>query len=195
MLAVMAQHYLYQSSLIFELVGPTLAVTSVMSVLALALRHGEVYPVLAAGVPTYRMAIPFVVGVLAVNGLLALNQECIIPRISNHLQRSRGDGADEAQRVEPTYDNRFIFISGEELLLKNQTIHEAEFILHAPLVTHDVALRAPKAVYYQTDLDQGWLLENADPSFEDLELTEAGPVSRAPHEPAGRSLCEQRVDV
>lgn len=176
MLSLMARHYLCHSSMIFELLGPTLAVTSVMCVLALALRHGEIYPVLAAGVPMYRLAAPFVVGVLSVNGLLALNQEWIIPRISNQLQRSRGDGADHAERVEPTYDSHMIFINGEELSLEEQTIHEAEFIVNTPLVEHDTALRAPEAVYYPREGDQpaGWRLKNAQPQLDDVALTESG---------------------
>lgn len=176
MLGVMGRHYLCQSSMIFELIGPTLAVMSVMCVLALALRHGEIYPVLAAGVPMYRLASPFMVGVLSVNGLLALNQEWIIPRISNQLQRSRGDGADDAERVEPTWDSRRVFISGEELSLEQQTIHEALFILYAPLVQHDTPLRAPEAVYYRSEGDQpaGWRLKNVEPTLDEIPLTESG---------------------
>ena len=51
-------YYFFQSSLIFDLVGPSLSVISVMVVLALLLKNNEFYPVLSTGVPTYRVASP-----------------------------------------------------------------------------------------------------------------------------------------
>ncbi|MCA9029063.1 MAG: hypothetical protein KDA86_28035, partial [Planctomycetaceae bacterium] len=55
MLTFMGRNYLYRTSWVFDLIGPTLITTSAVAVLALLIRHGELNPLLAAGVPTYRL--------------------------------------------------------------------------------------------------------------------------------------------
>ena len=48
----MSRYYLLQSSVFFEMVGPILAVVTVMVVFALLQKNSEVHPILAAGIPT-----------------------------------------------------------------------------------------------------------------------------------------------
>jgi lipopolysaccharide export system permease protein len=177
LLAMMGKHYLYHSSLLFELAGPTLAVMSTMCVLALTLKHGELHPLLAAGVPTYRVAAPLLVGVLTVNALLTANQEWIIPRIAQHLQGAHGDSSGDVQAPEPTYDTQLgIFIAGKELILKTQTLNRADFLLPAPLLAEATIVHADQAVYVKAQKGQasGWLLKNVQPRFEQLRVTDAG---------------------
>jgi lipopolysaccharide export system permease protein len=185
LLAMMGKHYLYHSSLLFELAGPTLAVMSTMCVLALTLKHGELHPLLAAGVPTYRVAAPLVVGVLTINALLTGNQEWIIPRIAQYLQGTHGDSIGDAQAFEPTYDTQLgIFISGKELVPKTRTIHRADFLLPVPLLSEAVIVHAEEALYVRGQKGQpsGWLLKSAQPRFEQLRIAEAGVAVVLPHE-------------
>ena len=65
--AYMGENYVYRSAWVFDLIGPTLLSFSVVAVLALMIRHGEVNPLLAAGIPTYRLALPFLVGTLLIH--------------------------------------------------------------------------------------------------------------------------------
>lgn len=184
LLAMMGQHYLYHSSLLFEITGPTLAVMSTMCVLALTLKHGELHPLLAAGVPTYRVAAPLIVGVLSINALLTANQEWIIPRIAQHLQGTHGDSTADAQAFEPTYDTQLgIFISGKDLVLKTQTINRADFLLPVPLVAEATIVHADEAVYVRAQKEQpaGWVLRNAQPRIDQLRITEAGAKVIVPH--------------
>ncbi len=177
LLSIMGRHYLYHSSLLFELSGPTLAVMSTMCALALMLKHGELHPLLAAGVPTYRIAAPLVMGVLAVNALLSANQEWIIPRIAQHLQGTHGDSIGDAQAFEPTYDTQLnVFISGKELVPQTRTINRAEFLLPDTLLHEATMIRADEAVFLRTQKERqpGWLLKNAQPRIEQLRVTELG---------------------
>ncbi len=177
LLSLMARHYLYHSVHIFELIGPSLAVMSTMCVLVLALRQGEIYPVLAAGVPLYRLAVPLVIGVLSVNAVLVFNQECIIPRIAADLQGSHGDTSSDARGVDPTYDTqRMILISGAGLRWETRTLSQPEFLLPRDLVTIDTTVRATRAVYFpeQTDHPAGWLLIGTKPEFSELRITDRG---------------------
>jgi lipopolysaccharide export system permease protein len=177
MLSHMARHYAFQSSLLLELVGPTAGMLSVSTTLALLSKHGEIYPLLAAGVPTYRLAVPFVLGVILVNVALVANQELVMPRISSHLQGSHGDTAEDARQVEPCYSAAGIFISGQELYLTDNRLHEAEFRLSpGPLTAEHVCLTAANAFHLpqQGNWPAGWLLKDASPKFDALRLTEVG---------------------
>jgi lipopolysaccharide export system permease protein len=177
LLALMARHYLYHSSLVLDLVGPTLAVMSIMCVMALVLKHGELHPLLAAGVPLYRLSRPFLVGLFTVNGLLAANQEWIIPRIAQHLQGTHGETGGDALPVEPTFDTRwYIHISGRELIPATGAIREAEFHL-PPELAEGAAMLCAREARFQRETSRGpagWLLSGVEPRFDALRLTESG---------------------
>jgi lipopolysaccharide export system permease protein len=107
---------------------------STMCVLAITLKHGELYPVLAAGVPLYRISLPLIIGVLGVNALLIVNQEWIIPKVAPYLQASRGDMGAKGQKVETAFDTQWrIYISGHELFPPTRTVTRARFLVPRPL--------------------------------------------------------------
>ncbi len=173
----LATYYIFQSTMLFDLVGPTIAVLSVMIVLALMIRQGEIAPVLAAGVPTYRLMWPFFVGIVIVNVLLFSNQELLIPRIADRLQGPRGDTASQVRSVEPQYDNRWwIFISGRELVLQERRIRGAEFRLPMTLSSSRQTLRAVSAVNLRATEGRpaGWLLKDVRPPASEFGLTDDG---------------------
>lgn len=188
LLASMARHYAYQSSRIFGLSGPTLAVMSTMCVLALALKHGEIHPLLAAGVPMYRIALPLIGGVLAINGLLTLNEELVIPRIAPHLQTTHGETGTDSQRFEATYDETsLILIFGRELVPSTAAIREPKFLVPKSLLVEATFIRADEAVYLpeRGGHPAGWLLKNAQPRFEQLRLLPPGEQIVLPHAAPG----------
>ncbi len=179
MLLRMGMHYVYQSSLIFDLVGPTLSVLSVLVVLAMLLKHNEFYPVLSTGVPTYRISWPLVFGVMSVAGLLLANQEFIIPNVAQHLQGTHGSTAADAQLFDPQYDTKtWIFISGQELLPAQRQIIEPSFVLPAPHIVSEYGpeLHGETASFRPARgrIPAGWLLKKVSPPFDVEKLTSAG---------------------
>jgi lipopolysaccharide export system permease protein len=144
-----------------------------MCVMALTLKHGEINPLLAAGVPLYRVAMPLVIGVVSINGLLTINEELIIPRIAMHLQGKHGDTGDDAQSCEPTYDNTWmIIIGGDALIPDERKIRDARFVVPRSLASKTEFLLAKEAVYFpeRRDRPAGWLLEETNLRFEELRL-------------------------
>ena len=87
MLGRMGEYYGYQSVVIFDLVAPIMTVIATMVVFSLLQKNKEVYPILSAGVPAYRLLWPMLVGSLAINGVLMLNQEFLLPAIAEELLR------------------------------------------------------------------------------------------------------------
>ncbi len=177
LLRSMGWHYLCQSSALFELFGPIAATMGVTTTLALMAKHGELHPLLAAGVPTYRLAWPFVVGMVLVNGFLIANQELVIPRIASQLQGTRGGGGSEARQVESCRSATGIFITGESLYLSTRKLENAEFRFSpGPLMTDFVALKTRDAFYFpgEEDYPAGWWLVEPRPLYGSLPLTDAG---------------------
>lgn len=174
----MGQYYGYQSLMLFDLVGPILTVISTMIVFALLHKHRELNPILSAGVPTFRLVVPMLIGTLVVNGLLMLNQEFLLPAVADELIRPIGSTSEDVQRVSVRRDySSHIEISGAGLILADRKLVRAEFLLPAPEVNSEIAtLKAEHAVYHRKskELPAGWLLTQATPSFGELRLTPAG---------------------
>ena len=178
MLSRMAQYYGYQSLVMFDLVGPILTVISTMVVFALLHKHRELNPILSAGVPTFRLVVPMLIGTLCVNGLLILNQEFLLPAVADELIKPIGSGSQDAQRVSVRRDfSSHIEISGEGLLVAERKLRRAEFLLPAPEINSEITtLKAEYAVYHRKTKQRpaGWHLTRSTPSLADLRLTPAG---------------------
>ncbi|MEZ6056435.1 MAG: LptF/LptG family permease [Planctomycetaceae bacterium] len=173
----MGMHYACHASLLFELIGPAMAVVSVMMVLVILSKHGELNPLLAAGIPTLRLTWPLACGMLLVNGLLILNQELIIPKVAHHLQGARGSKLDDARHVEPCLSTQGIYVTGSELYLDERRLHEAEFRLLRGTIAQDyITLKAENAYHLPAKgrWPAGWLLKEAEPPYEKINLTPQG---------------------
>ena len=83
----------YRSVLFLDRAGAALTIISVMTVLILLQRSGELHPLLAAGIPMYRILRPMIFAAVAVNGLLVFNQEFLVPLVAfrEHEIRHRND--------------------------------------------------------------------------------------------------------
>ncbi|MEO1995065.1 MAG: LptF/LptG family permease, partial [Planctomycetaceae bacterium] len=170
------EYYFLQTSIFLEMVGAILSILSAMLVFAMLQKYSEIHPILAAGIPTYRLALPILFGTLCVSGILAANQEFVIPRIA-HLLQSPRKATDKGQVVEPIYDSNRIHIDGRELHLASRELSQAKFVLPAPELALDLTtIRSTKATYHRPNGERpsGWLLNSARPTFDQLSLTDAG---------------------
>lgn len=173
----LTQHYAYQASDFFDMVGASLSVMTAVVVLGLVLYQRELHPILAAGVPSYRLARPLLVGVVITNLLLVANTELIVPRVALLLQSSRGGGLAKGKKVEPVQDYELhINIDGEQLFAEDQSLSHGRFILSAPFLVNELTtLNCEKAIYYPAGgYPAGWRLKNVQPKFTELKLTDLG---------------------
>jgi lipopolysaccharide export system permease protein len=174
----MASYYAFHATLFLDMCGPILAVVAAMIVFALLLRNSELHPILAAGVPTVRLLLPVAIGTVAVNGLMVVNQELIIPRIASDLQAPRDALQKGSIDVEPLTDHSSgIYIAGQELSLRPQCIKRAYFVLPQPRIAQLMTtLRAEEAAYCPATAGHagGWLLKTVDTPASQLVLTDEG---------------------
>jgi len=172
--------YAYQSVFFIDRAGPALTIVALMVLLILLQRSGELHPLLAAGIPMYRVLAPLMLAASGVYLLLALNQEFVVPQIAHAAYETRGGGDATRHNVESFTDHSTrISIDGQAIRLSNRTIDKAAFVLPAPgLVTEITILEAPTATFFPARgrRPAGWLLRDALPATEDLKrrLTEAG---------------------
>ncbi len=146
----MAKYYAYQFSVFFDMLGAIVSVISVIVVFGLLQKHSEISPILAAGVPTSRLLMPFVVGTILVNLMIVGNQEFIIPRIAHVLQADRTRPDDEGNPVEPIYDYvTHIRIDGKELFIAEQRLDKANFVLPVPEMAVDLTTLNAKDATFQ----------------------------------------------
>jgi lipopolysaccharide export system permease protein len=179
MLWRMGERYFYQSSMVFDMATPFLAILSMLVVLTLLIKNGELHPLLAAGIPSYRVCLPLLLGVIGVNGLLAANQEWLLPRVAPYLHGSHGEGSDAALSVQPKVDAQGIYIAGKELFLHDQSLADAEFRLPYPQLARDyTTILARRAVFLPAtdELSAGWIIDEADLTspIDPSQLTDAG---------------------
>ncbi|MGQ0637529.1 MAG: LptF/LptG family permease [Planctomycetaceae bacterium] len=174
----MGRFYAYRACYFFGLVGGTLEVIAAMVALALTQKHGELNPVLSAGVSTFRLMQPLLIGAALVNGLILLNQEWLTPRIAMQLQMDVGHRSDVAPNPEPVTDFATdILIAGKRLNLREQKLEEAEFFVKSPvIIERPRSILAVEAVPVapRGNRPGGWLLKGTSSRYESLPLTDAG---------------------
>jgi lipopolysaccharide export system permease protein len=178
LLGRMGSYYAYQSTMFLDMCGPLLTVIDAMIVFALLLRNSELQPILAAGVPTWRLLLPVVISTAVVNGLMTANQELIIPRIADVLQTPRDSLMKGSIEIEPLTDpSSGIHIDGQHLSLNPQMIEHAQFVLPRGEVAQEMTtVNAAEAVYYpaKNGNPSGWRLKNVETPYSQLGLTNAG---------------------
>jgi lipopolysaccharide export system permease protein len=175
---IVLQHYSYRACYFFGMIGGTLEVIAAMVALALVQKHGELNPILSAGISTFRLMRTLLVGACIVNVLIIANQELIIPRIAFHLQRDPGHGADVSDQIVEVKDFATdVLIAGKRLNLREHTIEQAQFVLTPPKLSEKLTtISAPVAVPQdrRQHRQTGWLLKGVSVRLESLQLTEMG---------------------
>ncbi|HSH95710.1 MAG TPA: LptF/LptG family permease, partial [Roseimicrobium sp.] len=93
MLGGMVDYYAYQCFLFFVQLSGIIPVVAAAFTLMRFSRFNELAAVLAAGVPLLRVAMPIIVVSVALNALLLVDQELVIPRLIPKLVRDPEDVA------------------------------------------------------------------------------------------------------
>ncbi|MFN9720360.1 MAG: LptF/LptG family permease [Planctomycetota bacterium] len=172
-----AEFYAYRAFEFFGLAGPILIVVSVITVLGLLRKNSETFPILAAGIPAFRLLRPLLISAGILNLALIANQEFVMPAIAVQLQTPRGSELASVQKVEPVYDysNYLMFIAGEQILVNSQTLKDATFQIPEPeLARQMTTLTAEEAIFVEktSKHPSGWLLRNLRGEFDSSILME-----------------------
>jgi len=170
-------YYSYRACYFFGMIGGTLEVVSAMVAMALVQKHGELNPILSAGISTFRLIRTLLVGSFIVNGLILINQEFIIPRIAMNLRFEPGQQRQGLSEIEPVKDFATDMLIVGKLNLQAQKLDDAQFVLPPPKLSEKLTtIKAVEAIP-QNKLHHhrvGWLLKGASVTYDALQLTEMG---------------------
>lgn len=118
-----ANYYGYNLPLYFSQLSGVISLFAACGTFARLHRQNEVTAVLASGTSLYRLATPVILGALATNALLVVDQEFVLPRVAPMLVRERADV--QGQKVKEVWcvrDGESRLISGIEFAPAQQRI-------------------------------------------------------------------------
>ncbi len=178
LLWAMTRFYGYRSCMFFDTIGSIVSITAVTVVLSLILRHGELNPILSAGIPTSRLLFPLLWGTVMVSSVIVINKELVIPRIAHELLIPAGKTGHEVESVEMVRDHAtLIDISGEKIILAEKKLLNPQFDFPTSNFAEDVSfISGTEAVYVSATDEQpqaGWNIRDASIPYDDLKLTPA----------------------
>ena len=159
---VLAEYYAPRCLQFFDKTTGILAMIAVVFVITLLQRNNELTPLMAAGVPRWRVMLPLLVGAAAVALLGVANREFGLPAVRASLAQNAQDWMGERSRkCTPRYDLRTdILIAGKSTKAKDRRIEEPQFRLPPELaewgrqISADAAFEQPATA----DHPPGYLL-------------------------------------
>jgi lipopolysaccharide export system permease protein len=191
-----ATYYGFNTFLYFDRLCEVIVLLAAMFTVALMQRNNEQMPLLSAGVSTRRLVAP-VLGCACVMLVLAvLNQELVIPRLGDTLNRPRDDPAgDKPLQVHGRFDRNGIHYTAGSATRNGMVVRDLSVVVPEKLTGTMLRLEAQQAKYtplggrkgkweltgtqtFPADIDSIW----NDPKT--LEVIDKG----VPEKPSGRYI-------
>lgn len=197
MLAHVGKYYGYRVAQIFDRMCEPICLLAAMFTVAWMQRSNELLPQLAAGIPTRRVIRPILVGSAVMLGLGPVNQEYVIPSISDDLQAARDDpGRERPIEVRGGFDSTGPHIEGT-FGFRNERKVKGFFVTFPESAPSGILhLTAEEAVYVPAgtaELSGGWQLYNCTCTPEILDDA-ALPQTLRPLGPRRYFLTTRDVD-
>jgi lipopolysaccharide export system permease protein len=163
-------YYAARSTTIFDRLAEMIVLLAAMFTIAWVQRNNELLPQLSAGTSTQRIVRPVLLAACGMLALTTLNQELVIPRLSNLLALNRDDpNGDRDLLVRSGYEPNQVFIRGDvgirkELLIRNFHCNIPQSVAAGNIVN----LYAKEARYIPPDAKGkprtgGWMLTETQP--------------------------------
>jgi lipopolysaccharide export system permease protein len=143
-----ATYYGYNSFQIFDRLCEVIALLAAMFTVALMQRNNEQLPLLSAGISTRRIIAPVLGCACVMLTLAVLNQELIIPRISDRLLYARDDPVgDKPLAVHGKFDRNGIHVTGRSATRKGLLVRDFSVVVPEKFSGTMLRLEAGEARY------------------------------------------------
>jgi len=179
LMSVMGRYYLIRQADFFDKLGSVISMMAAIFTVTWMQRANEQLAMLAAGISTHRMIMPVIFSSILVSGLSVANQEMVIPRFAEELQKSHDDDGNQKLTMLPSrYDPRGLTVIGNEADRASKTITK-KFNVTIPSEIYGTMrqLEGKQATYVPEDhptapLKGGWLVRGAQigPPLEGKDL-------------------------
>ncbi|MFO0909171.1 MAG: LptF/LptG family permease [Isosphaeraceae bacterium] len=163
---VMARYYLIHMSEFYDRLCGVISMMAAIFTVTWMQKNNELLAMLAAGISTHRVIRPVVISAIIVSSLAIANQEFIMPRLGEELQKSHDDDGTRLVRVFGRYDTNGVYIHGNDADRRAQVIRRFNATFPPELFGAIRELAADQALYIpesaaKMPLRGGWLLRGA----------------------------------
>jgi lipopolysaccharide export system permease protein len=163
---IMGRFYLVHMTLFYDRLCGVIGMMAAIFTVTWMQRNNELLAMLAAGISTQRVIRPVWVATLMVSGLAVLNQEFIMPRFADELQKDHDDDGTRKVRVSGRYDSNGILIHGGEADRNARTVYQFNATIPVSVFGAIRELESKESRYIPEDdlkapLKGGWLLRGA----------------------------------
>lgn len=174
MLVKIFRYYSTRISQIFDRLSEAITMLAAMFTVAWMQRNNELLPQLSAGISTRRVIRPLFLGCAITLALGPLNQEFVIPRIAEELERQRDDlEGERATEVKGAFDSSGVHLEGVAGYRKERKVANL-FVLFPETAPGGMRhLTAKEAFYVPPGPDPhtgGWMLYQTTPDLPDTKL-------------------------
>ena len=180
---VMSRFYLIRQSLFFDQLCGVIGMMAAVFTVTWMQRNNEQLAMLAAGISTHRAIRPVLLSSVLVCGVSVVNQELIMPRLSEELAKTHDDDGQRSVHVTGRYDARNIYIHGIDADRASMTL--VPFLSTIPKTVFGSIrdIKSQQATYIPPNhptapLKGGWLIRNAivNPPLEEELLAQSREV-------------------
>ena len=162
----MGYYYLVRVSFFYDRLCGVITMMAAIFTITWMQKNNELLAMLAAGISAKRVIVPVIVSAALVSVLAVLNQELLIPRISDDLQRNPDDDGERKVPAGSRYDVNEIQLQGKHGFRNRRGIDNFHALLPVSRFGALLSLDAVSALYIADDdpkapLKGGWMLWGA----------------------------------
>ena len=159
----MGRYYLIKMSLIYDQICGIITMMAAIFTVTWMQRNNELLAMLAAGVSTHRVIRPVLISAIAISSLAVVNQELIMPRFAEELQRPPDDNGTQLKKVYPRQDNNEILVQGSDADRATRSVSRFYATIPVHVAGELIEVFAREAIYIPEDNSTrpehgGWVL-------------------------------------
>jgi lipopolysaccharide export system permease protein len=195
----MGRYYLIKMSLFYDQISGIITMMAAIFTVTWMQKNNELLAMLAAGISTQRVIRPVLISTLVISVLGVINQEWIMPRFAEELQRPPDDDGFQLKKVYPRQDTNEVFLKGFQADRAGRSVTKFEVTIPVRVAGELIEIFAREAIYVPEDdsvspVKGGWLLYGTkflmEPSLGSLGVQTKGVLTEVT-EP---SACPQPKD-
>lgn len=183
LVGIMGRYYLVHLSQFYDRLCGVISMMAAIFTVTWMQRNNELLAMLAAGLSTQRVIRPVLVSVLIVSAFSVYNQEMIMPKFADELQRVHADDGKGKVEVHGALDSNRIYIHGREADRRTASIGGFNATLPVPVAGEIRELEAKEARYIPithptSPIKGGWIATGAtlNPPFDETHKPEEDGV-------------------
>jgi len=163
---IMGWYYLVHMSQFYDRLSGVIGMMAAIFTVTWMQKNNELLAMLAAGISTQRVIRPVWIATIMVSGIGILNQEIIMPKYAEDLQKTHDDDGERAILVPTRIDSNSVVLQGRQANRRHKTLIPCNVTIPSSMLGKMIEIQAQQARYIPENhptapLTGGWLLRGA----------------------------------